>query len=281
MAITSADVVTEDDFGSIIREQTEKSRGFRAAFEPYPVTAGEGPTVDILEYPEDNSFFDHSEDGGDIQSIGELSEYPRADPSKMSTTQVEVGKEGFEVAISDEAAARGKIQEQMGHTAKMSSDYNTYLDNIAGSLLLANVNSTTAGDANNDSVTWENLVRARTILRNADYEPTHLFHEPLGTETLLLNPDITSRSTEMSDSAIRTGALPPLLGLETVEVTTGLGDYEAVMVDRDRYGVEATEDLMSNVDTYRMDDKDGTVYKLREFKGWKVHEANAAVKING
>jgi hypothetical protein len=281
MAITSADVVTEEDFANVVRTATEESRGFREAFMDYPVNAGEGPTVDILQMPDGNDFFDDDEADGDVHKIGELSEYPRADPEKLSTRQVSVEKEGFETAISDEAVGRGKVPEQLRLAAEMSRTYNKYLDNIAGSMLLANVNDTTAGDGNNDSVTWENLVRARTILRNADYEPTHLFHEPLGSETLLLNPDITSRSTDMSDDAIRTGSLPPLLGLETVEVTTGLDDYEAVMVDRDRYGVEATEDLMSNIESYRMDEKDGTAYKLREFKGWKVHEADAAVKING
>jgi len=278
MAITSADVVTEEDFAAVVEQAVEESRGFREVFREYPVNAGEGPTVDILEMPDANDFFDPE----DVQDIDELSEYPRADPEKLSSQQVSVNKEGFETAISDEAVARGKVQEQLNIAASMSRAYGKHLDNVAGSLLLGNLRGTSVGDDNDDGVSWENLVSARTVLRADDYEPTHLIHEPLGTETLLLNPDITSRSTDMSDEAIRTGALPPLLGLETIEVTAGgLGDYEAVMLDRSQYGYEATEDMMDSVDSYRMDDKDGTAYKLREFKGWKVMDSMAAVLIEG
>ena len=274
MAITASDVVTDDDFASVVQQATEESRGFREVFRPYPVEAGEGPTVDILKMPDGNEFFDPE----DVESIGELSEYPRADPEQLGSTQVEVGKEGFETAISDEAVGRGKVPEQLRLAANMSRAHNKYLDNVAGSLLLGNIATDTI---EGDGISWRMLVEARTILRNSDRQPTHLLHEPLGTESLLLDSHISERSTNMSDSAIETGGLPNLLGLETVEVTTGLGDYEAVMVDRSRYGYEATEDLLDSIESYRMEDKDGTVYKLRMFKGFKIMDSDAAVKIEG
>lgn len=277
MAVTSADVVTEDDFASVIERSREESRGFRNVFRPYPVNAGEGPTVDILEMPDGNDFFDPD----DVESIGELSEYPSADPEKLGSTQVEVGKEGFETKISDEAVARGKVPEQLRLAAAMSKAYNKYLDNVAGSLLLGNVRDDTAGDGAGDGISWEDLVNARTILRNDDYTPTHLIHEPMGTESLLLDERISNRSVGMSDSAIQTGNLPSILGLQTVEVTTGLGPYEAVMVDRSEYGYEATEDLMDTIESYPMREKDGAAYKLREFKGWKVMDSGGATKIEG
>lgn len=277
MAITSADVVTEDDFASVVEQATEETRGFRRVFEPYPVSAGEGPTVDILKMPEANDFFDPE----DVESIGELSEYPRADPEKLGTTQVEVGKKGFESVISDEAVARGKVREQLNLSAAMAKAFSKNLDNVAGSLLLGNMNATTAGDAAGDGISWTDLVRARTILRSADYEPTHLLYEPMGAESLLTDSHISERSTGMSDSAIRTGALPSLLGLETVEVTSGLGAYEAVMVDRSRYAKEAEEDLMDSISSYRLESKDGTAYKVRRWTGYKVMDSDAAVHIQG
>lgn len=277
MATTASDVVTEDDFASVVQQATEESRGFREVFRPYPVEAGEGPTVDILEMPDGNDFFDPD----DVESIGELSEYPRADPDQLGSTQVEVGKEGFETAISDEAVGRGKVPEQLRLAANMSRAHNKYLDNIAGSLLLGNLATETAGDAAGDGISWTDLVRARTILRNSDREPSHLLHEPMGTESLLLDDRISNRSVGMSDSAIRTGGLPNLLGLETIEVTTGLGDYQAVMVDRSRYGYEATEDLLDSISSYRLEEKDGTAYKVRQFKGFKLMDADAGVLIEG
>lgn len=103
----------------------------------------------------------------------------------------------------------------------------------------------------------------------------------MGAESLLTDSHISERSTGMSDSAIRTGAFPNLLGLETVEVTTGLGDYEAVIVDRDRYGYEAEEDLLDSISSYRLEEKDGTAYKVRRWTGYKAMDADAAVHIQG
>lgn len=207
-------------------------------------------------------------------------------PESLQTAQV--------ATVTDKASGdvwkryrrlRGEVRRRVENgeleTPAGRAEFLRWLRSQQRELLLANVRGETAGDSAGDGISWEDLVSARTTLRNDDYTPTHLIHEPMGTESLLLDERISNRSVGMSDSAIRTGNLPSILGLETIEVTTGLGPYEAVMVDRSEYGYEATEDLMDTIESYPMREKDGTAYKLREFKGWKVMDGNGAAKIEG
>lgn len=276
MALDSQDVVTDESISQLVQAQTEQSMGYREAFRDYELPAATGPSIDIPTMPEDNEFFDDK----DVVKVPEGTEYPRADPEEMGTKTVATTKRGFESAITDEALARGQLQRQLDITEGMARSEAEQMDSIAGSVLLANV-AATKGDADG-TLSWSDLLAGRSELVGSDYAPDLLLLDPLASEDLLGDERVTNRSTAMSDEAIQSGQLPPLLGMDRVEVSSGgLGEHNAVMVDTSMYGYELTEPIGASVKSYREENKDQTVYKVCSFKGWAAMDTGAAVKLDG
>ena len=63
-----------------------------------------------------------------------------------------------------------------------------------------------------------------------------------------------------------------------------VGDSDAMLVDTDHYGYEATEPISAGpngVSSYREENKNQTVYKIRSFKGWASTDAGAAAHGDG
>jgi hypothetical protein len=116
-----------------------------------------------------------------------------------------------------------------------------------------------------------------------------LLAEPLGMGDLLKLDRFSNRSVLMSDQAIRNGETPdPIVGLDPFELTTdGLSAHSGVLVDTSKFGYEVTEPIdgdaggEGNVRSYREEESDETVYKVRSFKGWMVTDADAATIVNG
>lgn len=272
--ITSQDVVTDEAVSRIVQGQTEQSLGYRAAFRDYPLPEAVGPKVEISTLPDE--FF--AED--DVVEVPEGTEYPRADPEEMGSKTATTTKRGFESSITDEAVARGQLQRQLDIIENMARAEDRKLDSIAGSLLLAHLGGTVG--SNDGKLSWEDLVAGRKELIKADYEPDLLLLNPVASEDLLTDNHISSRSVEMSDTAIAQGELPPLLGMNRVEVSSGgLGDHNAIMVDTDLYGYEFSEPIGAGVSSYREESEDKRVYKIRSFKGWSALDEQASVKVQG
>jgi hypothetical protein len=275
MVVTSQDVVREDDIADIIETQRESTYGFRRAFRDGGTRVG--PTVDVDVAPDD--LFDQE----DYEKVPENAEYPRADPEDFTQLQATVHKRGFEAVVTDEAVSRNQVPQQLDIARNQARTQERTLDAIAGGLLLSNTAATTAGDANG-TLSWTDVLDARTQMRDADLEPDLLLVEPYGVGDILADDRISNRSTDMSDQAIREGQIAWVLGIDFFELTTdtpALGQNDALLVDTSRYGYEFDEDLGDLVEPYREESRDRTVYKVRDSRGWLATEGDAAMQIDG
>ena len=280
MTVTTEDVVSKDSIARIVEQATQATLGFRRAFRGYPLPSAQGPEISIPTAPKEVFNTD------DYVEIPETAEYPRADPEEFGSVSATIAKRGFEVPVSDEAAARGRLQAQLDIAENMAETEQRALDAIAGSLLMSSVATSGAGN-DDDVLAWEEIVTARQQLRADDYNPDLLLMEPLGMGDLLKSDRFSNRSVLMSDEAIRNGETPdPIAGMSPYELTTpGIDAHSAVLVDTSKFAYEVTEpiggDGEGDVSTHRNEENDETVYKTRSFKGWTITDANAATIVNG
>ena len=275
MVMTSADVVQEGDIYDLVEQAREETIGFRTAFNDGGTQTG--PTVDVKVAP--SEMFDRE----DYEHVPENAEYPRADPARFTDLQATVHKRGFESVVTDEAVARNQLPQQLAIARGQADAQERALDAVAGSLLTANLSGTTAGNADG-ILTWSDVLDARTQMRANDYNPDLLLVEPYGVGDVLEN--IAQRETRMGDDAIRSGVLfENLLGMEWRELTTdspAVPQNGAIMLDTSRYGYEFNEDLGGgNVSSYREENRDRTVYKVRDSRGWLVTDSGAGMLIDG
>lgn len=272
MATTTADVPTEAEFFDLVESALQPTLGFRQAFRD----GGEqqGPDVSVGAPPSDMFSTD------DYKEVPENAEYPRADPEGFERVKATLHKRGFESVVTDEAVARNQVQQALDIAENQARTQGKALDAVAGSLLLANLNATTVTLDTADTLTWEDLLEARTHLRAADYTPDLVLIEPYGAADLL--GDERSRAPESTQ--VRNGNLPSMLGMNFAELTVGspaVPEHGAVMIDSSRYGYEFTEDLGDYDRRYRDESRDRTVFKIRDSRTWLVSDADAGMQIGG
>lgn len=111
-----------------------------------------------------------------------------------------------------------------------------------------------------DIVTLEDIAELKAMLEEDDCHPTHLFIHPYQEFQLLKDSAVRSAMEYGRNTAVRTGHVPTLLGLEII-VTTNVAaytssatdfntdGYEGLMIDVNRaYGIYENEDIHFGVD---------------------------------
>jgi hypothetical protein len=270
--LTASDVVTEDTVAQMVQNQRAKKYRFRMAFRDHD-GSGAGNSV---RFPKADTEFE-----GDMAEVAGGSTYPRVKKS-YSDVSAAYTKYGFEAPITDEAIADSMLDLELDNLESMAKEEQRRLDAIAYGVLSANVNATTVGAEDDGSLGFDKVVDARAEHTSQGYEPDLLFVEPLGAASILKSDEFSLRDTPVGDRAVTEGFIGSVVGLDIYESNTGdLGQYHGLMVDSEQYGYETAKDGENGISSYREEEKDQTVYKVRDRMDWVSMDAGAALQVLG
>jgi hypothetical protein len=287
MAVTATDVVSDDDVRAIVEKIRNQYYQARRAFRNHDATEIDSNSFD---FPVSDNDFD-----GEAVEVPEGAQYPRASKS-YSEVSAAYTKYGFEVPISDEAVSDGYIDVEMDVNEDMMRAEEKRMDAIAFGVLSGNTNSAGAIDANsndNDRIEYDDIVaaRQRAFVDELNLPDTILLASGMDMEDFLTMDEFTQAS-ELGDQVITQGVLPggDLVGTEALLGTVGdvpvylsnsgaFSSGQAFMIDIEQFGWESTRWEM-DVTSYREEEKDQDVYKIRGRWDWVATKPQANIEIN-
>jgi len=272
MTVTATDVVQDTDVLAVVEERTDQMYQFRRAYRDHDAT---GINSGSFEFPDYDDRL-----RGEMTEVGEEANYPRSGVN-YSGIQANYTKDGFEVAISDEAVNDAAFDIIMDVTEEMARAAENRLDGLAYNGINNNQNGTTAGSSGSD-MNYAALVDAYTILVESEYSPSD-FETYVSTDAFgdLATDTQFTQATAQGEATIRDGVLDSSLGVPIYMTNTGdLGDDEGNMVDTSQFGYESTREDREVI-TYREEQQDQDVYKIRHRKDFVVMDADANVFIPG
>lgn len=284
MATTASDIISEEAVRNVLDEQLTKTYQFRRAFQNHDAT---NISNDRFSFPDRTVELD----GDDVVKVEEGGDYPRSG-TEYSENTVVYDKRGFEVVITDEAVSDSRVDVVMDTEAQAMNAWQASQDELAFNVLDSNQNSDGPIGDDDGTITYQNLVDARTALFNDEYDLSELVGivGPDGMGDLLTMSEFTQAS-EMGDFVIENGLLPngqvgPMFlgegaGIPWYAANTGqLAAGEAFVVDTSQYGYESTRWDME-ITQRRIEEDDADAWKIRGRNGFISTDAEANIKITG
>lgn len=272
MAITATDLISAREVEAVMEERTQAMRQFRRAFRDDDATDINSNSK-TFPVPADSL-----ED--DMSQVAEEADYPRS-AIEHDGVDAEYTKDGFEVAVTDEAADDSVIDIILDITEQMANAAEAHLDKQAYAVLNAFNNDTTIGTAGTD-LNYPAIVQAYAELVNQRYnrERFELYLSTYGWAQLMQD-DTFLNATDMGDDMVQGGTLNMGVGVPFFETNTGdLGATEAILVDTGIYGYESTR-WNREVSSYREESKDRDVFKVRVRNDYVATNPGAALVIEG
>lgn len=277
MAITASDVISEDEVRAVIEERTQAMYQFRRAFRDHDATGINSGSFTFPQADDDVR--------GAMNEVGEETDYPRA-ALNYSGVQADYVKDGFEIAVSDEAVDDAAFDVIMDVTEEMAVGAEKHLDGLAWSLMdpngAANNNSNGPIGTDGSDLNYNAVVDGYTTLLDDEFRPAD-FELYLSADAFgdLAKDDNFTHATDQGDQTVRQGTLQVGFGVPVIPTNTGdLADDEAMMVDTGLYGYESTR-WNREVTSYREESKDRDVYKIRHRKDFVVMKDQAALFLQG
>lgn len=273
MTVTATDVVSDDDVRAILEERTQEMYQFRRAYRDHDAT---GINSGSYEFPEASDRL-----RGEMVEVGEEANYPRSGLN-YEGVQAQYQKDGFEVAVSDEAVDDSAFDVIMDVMEEMGVAAESRLDALAFTGLDNNQNDAGAIGTDGDDLNYDSIVAGYTQLVEDEYRPAQfeVYASADGWGDLATDEQFT-QATAQGEATIRDGTLDSSLGVPIYITNTGdLGDDEAFMVDTSKFGYESTR-WEQEVTNYREESEDQDVYKIRHRKDFVVMDAEANVFIQG
>jgi len=277
MAITATDVISNDDVRAIMEDRTQEMYQFRRAFRNHD---GTDLNSDQFSFPQAD---DDVRDAMD--EVGEEASYPRGELNYSNVT-ANYTKDGFEIAISDEAVSDSVFDIVMDVTEEMGVDAESLLDSRAWSLMDPNdgnnLNASGPIGIDGTDLNYNAVVDAYTTLLDDEFRPTdfELFVSADAFGDLAKDANFT-HATDQGDQVVRQGTLQVGFGVPIIPTNTGdLADDEANLVDTGMYGYESTR-WNREVTNYREEKHDRDVFKIRHRKDFVVMKSDAAIHLQG
>lgn len=272
MTVTATDVVSDDDVRAILEERTQEMYQFRRAYRDHDATDLDSGT---FEFPEPTDRL-----RGEMDSVGEEANYPRSGVNYQGV-QAQYTKDGFEVAVSDEAVSDAAFDVIADVIEEMGTAAEKRLDSLAFTGVDNNTNSTTVGTDGTD-LNYGAVVNAYTTLVDSEYSPAEFIGlvDTDGWGDLATDTQFT-QATAQGEATIREGTLDSSLGVPLFITNTGdLSDDEMHMIDQSMFGYESTR-WEQEVINYREESEDQDVYKIRHRKDFVVIDEAANVFVQG
>jgi len=285
MPITSADVVSDDDVRAIVEKIRNQYLQVRRAFRNHDGTNLDSNSFD---FPVSNSNID-----GEVIEVSEGSDYPRSDKDH-TTVSASYTKYGVELTVTDEAVADSAVDVEMDGEEDLIRAAERRAETAAFSVLDGNKNSASDIDANNND---------NNVIEQADLETAkeQALTDELSVGNLIvigssndysdyIGMDGFTRASELGDQVARTGVLPNgdldqgLIGtaLDMPVYVENVGNVtagDAYVVDTSNFGWESERDALE-VSSYREEQKDQTVFKIRGRWDWVATQSTANIKIS-
>jgi len=286
MAINSADVVSDTDVRAIVEKIRNQYTQARRAFRDHDATDLDSNSFDFPV--KDNSL------DGEVVEIEEGSDYPRANTtnSKVSAAYT---KYGVEVPITDEAVADSAVGVEMDNNEDMMRAAERRQETAAHAVLSSNTNAAGTIDANsndNDVIEQADLESAKGTAGSDELNVNELV--VIGSwddYSDYISMNGFTQASELGDQVARTGVLPggDLSGEGLVGVALDMPVYlenvgniaagDAYVVDTSNFGWES-ERWELDVNSYREESNDQTVFKIRGRWDWVATDATANIKIS-
>ena len=275
MTVTATDVISDDEVRAVLEERTQAMYQFRRAFRPDDAT---GINSGSKTFPQAATVGGNLR--GEMDEVLEDADYPRS-TLQHEGIQANYTKDGFEVAISDEAVDDTPVNVILDITEEMAIAAEHRLDSLAYATLEGNRSATEIGDDLED-INYDAIVDAYVELADNEFNPAdfEVYASPQAWGQLAKD-DNFNRATDEGDNLARNGMLARVFGANVALSNTGdLGASEAIMVDTGRYGYESTR-WNREVTNYREEEADRDVFKIRHRKDFVPMKPDAAVKIIG
>jgi len=284
---STTDIIQNDDVRGMAEMVRNKKYQFRRAFRRHDAT---NLNSNSFTFPQ----MDIDLTAEEVAEIPEGSTYPRAD-FDYETAKAVYSKYGVEITISDEAVEDSYLDVEMDGNRQLTEAEEERMDKIAFEVLNNNLNSNGPIDASGDSagtLEYADFVDARTTLFDAGANLSDLFAvvNADGMGDLLKMSEFTQAS-ELGDNVITSGLLPGGNVGEGLVGTVGdipvyasnvggtLSAGQAIVVDESQYGWESERQAF-DVEDYREESNDQTVFQLSGRYDWVPTNSEVAIKID-
>jgi phage major head subunit gpT-like protein len=273
MTVTATDVVSDDDVRALLEERTQEMYQFRRAYRDHDAT---GIDSGSFTFPEATDRL-----RGEMDEVGEGANYPRSGVNYDGVDATYI-KDGFEVAVSDEAVDDSAFEVVMDVMEEMGVAAESRLDSLAFTGLDNNTNDAGAVGTDGTDLNYDAIVAGYTQLVEDEYRPAQfeVYASADGWGDLATDSQFT-QATAQGEATIRDGTLDSSLGVPIYITNTGdLSDDEAHIVDTSKFGYESTR-WEQEVTNYREESEDQDVFKIRHRKDFVVMDGQANVFMQG
>jgi len=274
MAVTTTDVLTQEEVRMRLEEITQESLQFRSAFRDLDLT---GIDSDTYKVPRRKDVL------GEPDAIPEGTEFPM-DEEEWEKIPIHFQKYGFSVPISMEAQQDSMRNVAADHVDAMGRQMNEMLNRIAYEELSTNLNDDSpAGSASSGTsgvFDYHDVIDAQKVLRQDSYSPDMLVVNTQA-EADLLTSDEFIHASDLGDETLTEGAIGQVAGMDVVVSNDGhmsSSTGEGYLVDTSFYGYEATRSGIQT-DEYYEDSRQIDVMQIYTQRGFKAIDEQSAVLV--
>jgi len=265
-------VISQEAVEEQLEERLEERLVYRRAFRDLDAT---NVNSNVIKVP------NPAEVMAEPAAIEPRGEYPqtREEYEKVSIVRQKYGEM---ITVPEEDVMDSVIDLVNDHVDEAARQMAEFLDGLAFAELAGNLDAdspVTDSATTADDLVYDDLQEGVAELEENDAEPDMAFFGPRGKADILKY--LADRGTDLGDEAVETGQFGAFAGLDFMFSTTGdITAHDAILVDSDRYGYEAT---FTPVQTEQEDDfdRDTEKYKVKTRKGFKAIKPEAAVKVEG
>jgi len=264
-------VISQEAVEATVEERLQEMLVFREAFRDLDATNVNSDTIkvpdpdDVLAQP---------------AAVEPTAEYPNTRES-YEKVAIDRQKYGEIIEVPEEDVMDNVFDLVADHVDLAAREMAEFLDGLAFQELSNNVASASTVNAGGttDDLSYDDVQEGVARLEENGATPDMAFVGPRGKQDILTY--LAERGTDLTDEAIQTGNFGTIAGLDFMFSTVGdITLHNAILVDSDRYGYEAT---FSPVETESESDfdTDSEKYKIRTRKGFKAIKPEAAIEIEG
>jgi len=263
-------VISQEAVEATVEERLQEMLVFREAFRDLDATNVNSDTIKVPD-PDDVM--------AEPSAVEPTSEYPGT-REEYQKVPIDRQKYGEIIEVPEEDVMDNVFDLVADHVDLAAREMAEFLDGLAFQELSSNVDSASpVSDNANDDLTYDDVQEGVAQLEENGATPDMAFVGPRGKQDILTY--LAERGTDLTDEAIQTGNFGTIAGLDFMFSTVGdLTLHNAILVDSDRYGYEAT---FTPVETESESDFDTDTekYKIRTRKGFKAIKPEAAIEVEG
>jgi len=264
-------VISQEAVRATVEERLEEMLVFRGAFRGLDATNVNSDTIKVPN-PDDVM--------AEPAAVEPTSEYP-ATREEYTKVAIDRQKYGQIIEVPEEDVMDNVFDLVADHVDLAAREMAEFLDGLAFNELSNNLASggPVSDDATSDDLSYDDVQEGVAQLEENSATPDMAFVGPRGKQDILTY--LAERGTDLTDEAIQTGNFGTIAGLDFMFSTVGdLTLHNAILVDSDRYGYEAT---FTPVETEESDDfaTDTQKFKVKTRKGYKAIKPEAAIEVEG